>query len=131
MWRKAVSGISEERFSRLENKQDETKEIVIELRSDVKRTNERVDTMNTNFEKHIEIVNDHILGDNKIIDQLVDIIPDLADMVSDHKTKQAIKKEKKEKFNNFVSLCGSLAKIITFGTVVCGLLASTYAYLIK
>lgn len=126
-----MSGISEERFSRLENKQDETKEIVIELRSDVKRTNERVDTMNTNFERHIGIVEEHILGDNKIIDQLVEIIPDLADMVSDHKTKQAIKKEKKEKFNNFVSLCGSLAKIITFATVVCGLVASAYAFLIK
>ena len=105
--------ITDERFNRLEDKVSETTEIVVELRTDVKH-------MNQKFEEHIEVVKEHILGDNKIIDQLEGIIPHLKEMVTDHANKQVIKKARKDKWNSVVNTAVDIGKIIGLVSIVGG-----------
>lgn len=105
--------ITEERFNRLEDKVSDTAEIVIELRSEVRH-------MNDKFEEHIEVVKEHILGDNKIIDQLEGIIPHLADMVRDHSTKKIIMQVRKDKWKNIVEKAVDIGKIVGLVSVFGG-----------
>lgn len=97
--------ITDDRFNRLEDKVSDTAEIVIELRSEVRH-------MNGKFEEHIEVVKEHILGDNKIIDQLEGIIPHLSEMVRDHSTKKIIAQARKDKWKSIVEKCVDIGKII-------------------
>ncbi len=105
--------ITDDRFNRLEDKVGDTAEIVIELRSDVRHMNEK-------FEEHIEVVKEHILGDNKIIDQLEDIIPHLRVMVIDHTNKQVIQKAKKDKWNAIVGTAVDIGKMVGLVSILGG-----------
>jgi len=105
--------ITDERFNRLEDKVTDTAEVVIELRADVKHMNHR-------FDEHIEVVKEHILGDNKIIDQLEDIIPHLREMVTDHSERKIIQKVKKQRWTNFVEKSVELGKIFGLISIVGG-----------
>lgn len=106
--------VSEDRFNRLEDKVDRTADIVVELKHEVHHMNEK-------FEQHIELVEEHILGDNKIVDQLVDIIPDLSSMVSDYKLRSEIKREKQAAWDRKVKLAVDITKFIGVPSAVIGL----------
>ena len=82
--------MSDERFNRIEDKVDKVddkvnnvKYEIVELRSD--------------FKSHMKIVEDHVTGDNKIIEHIspmLPILPELADMVRDH----SFKKERNDRY---------------------------------
>lgn len=82
--------------------------------------------MKDKFDEHTELVREHIIGDNKIIDQLEGIIPDLATMVKDHNIKKEIKNQRKEKWDNFAKLCLDLGKIAGLISIVAGAIAAAF-----
>lgn len=114
--------ISEERFGRLEDKVDHIKEDVLEVKSEVKH-------MNETFQKQIELVNEHITGDQKIINVLEDLIPDLKDMAIDHATAKRIIAEKKikreERLDKIKSIAAPLALISTVIGIIIGVVKLT------
>lgn len=105
--------ITEVRLNRLEDKVSDTAEMVIEVRADVRHMNEK-------FEEHIEVVKEHILGDNKIIDQLEDIIPHLRGMVTDHANRQVIQKAKKDKWDAIVGTAVDIGKMVGLVSILGG-----------
>lgn len=77
-----VAVIDESRFQRLEDKVDDVREDVGELRSDMKL-----------YMRHIE---DHIAGDKKVIDKLVpvlDKLPQIVEVAEQHQFEKKMKKK--------------------------------------
>lgn len=88
--------IDESRFQRLEDKVDDVREDVGELRSDMKI--------------HMKHIEDHIAGDKKIIDKLAPVLDKLPDIVEIAEKHQFEKKAKK-KLWKMVGVVGALAGI--------------------
>lgn len=107
--------ISEERFGRLEDKVDHIKEDVLEVKSEVKH-------MNDTFQKQIQLVNEHITGDQKIINVLEDLIPDLKDMAIDHATQKRLQEEKKAQRQERVDKVKSIAAPFALVSTIIGTL---------
>lgn len=105
--------ISEERFNRMEDKLDKTSDKVIGLESEFKN-------MARKYEDHIELVQEHIAGDQKIIDQLEDLVPQLKEMTQDHLIRKSIREEKKKKRELFTSYVTDISKVLGIVSVVAG-----------
>lgn len=77
-----------DRYDRLEDKIDKVKDDVTDVKVDIAEVKTMVKTTN-------EIMNEHIAGDNKIINQLAPILDELGSMVQDY-TYNKIEKEKRK-----------------------------------
>jgi len=104
--------ITEERFGRLEDKVDHVKEDLIEIKGEMKHMGEK-------FHEHIEIMNHHIAGDQKIIDVLEHLIPDLSAMTLDYNTKKKMKEikvsrrtERMDKWRSYAAPLGVIATLV-------------------
>lgn len=103
---------TEERFNRLEDKVDRVKDEVTDVKTEMI-------LMNDKFDRHLDIVENHILGDQKIINTLETIIPELADMASSHKAEKIIKERKAEtrkvrgeKLKNYGMMLGFVSTLV-------------------
>ena len=68
----------EKRLERLEDKIDSVKEDVYDVKAEIT-------SVKTELTTHIGMIEEHVAGDKKIIDQLTPILADLAEMVRDYK----------------------------------------------
>ena len=109
----------DERFNRIDDKIDRVKDSVSELKTEMA-------LINTKFESHIKIVEEHVAGDQKIIDVLVNIIPELSEMAEYQKARRIIQEDKKAKREERVaklkSWSAGLAVVATVVGIVAGVL---------
>ena len=106
--------VSEERVVRIEDKLDKLQISHSELRSDVRYMAKKLDESR-------KIMEEHVAGDQKIINQLTGIIPDLKEMIVDYKHKKSVQADKKEKWDNKVKLSVDLAKFLTVVSITVGI----------
>ena len=103
---------NEERFQRIEDKVDNLREDVIEIKVDMKH--------------HIEKVEEHITGDKKIINEIQPLLaklPGIVEIVEDHAFDKKLKKKRAETIKHYGSRLGLLSLIIGIVTGVIKLLA--------
>lgn len=62
------------RFSRLENRVDEIKDDLADVKAEQRVTNHHIETLNKNMEIHSELVKSHVAGDDKIITEIAPLI---------------------------------------------------------
>jgi len=87
--------MDETRFSRLENRVDEIKDDVSELKAGQKILEATVTTLHDDLHEHIKAVNEHVSSDSRIIQQvspLLTSLPHLTEMVDDHRFKKESRK---------------------------------------
>lgn len=95
--------VHDDRFSNLEQKVDKVKDDVNEIKMELKL--QRVD-----LSRAMEIVEKHVAGDNKIINEIAPLMhhmPSLVDIVQEYK----YEKEKKAKFWNNIKNYSIMASI--------------------
>jgi hypothetical protein len=98
----------EGRFGRLEDKVDEVKTEVSELRTDFKIHVSRV-------EDKMDIFAEHITGDNKIINHLQPVLkqlPELTGIIQDYKFQKELEKRKSQKRKKAASVLGIASLVI-------------------
>lgn len=98
----------------MEDKLDKTSDKVIGLESEFKN-------MVSRYEDHIELVQEHIAGDQKIIDQLEDLVPQLKEMTQDHLVRKSIREEKKKKREIFTSYVTDISKVLGIVSIIAGI----------
>jgi chromosome segregation ATPase len=98
----------EKRLTRVEDKIDNVKAEVVELRS--------------HFKNHMTIVQEHIIGDNKIIDNLNPLLDNLKELVDDYKYKKTKKTRHKEALILWTKRLGLVSAIISVIYGIRGLL---------
>lgn len=99
---------SEDRLNRLEDKVDGVKTEVSELRTEFK-------VHASIISEKLEIFDDHITGDNKIINHiqpLLERLPDLVEIVEDVQFEKKKKQESTEKLKSFSLKAGALATVV-------------------
>lgn len=100
--------MDERRFERLEDKVDQIKSEVSEIKADM--------TINfSRFSNKLEIFASHIEGDNKIINHiepLLDQLPELTQMIKDHKFKDELSKRRFARAKRVSVYIGLLASIV-------------------
>lgn len=100
--------MSEERFNRLETKVDKVDEKVNELKVEMVE-------MKSDMKHHMDVVEAHVAGDNKIIDHLQPILGDLADLVQDKKYQEENTKRKINKWKTWSLKVGLVSLLIGMG----------------
>lgn len=89
----------DKRLTRVEDKIDGVKSEVVELR--------------TEFKNHMKVVQEHIIGDNKIIDNLNPLLDNLKELVDDYKFKKTKTKRHKESLLLWTKRLGLISAIIS------------------
>jgi hypothetical protein len=92
----------ERRIERIEVRVDQIKDDVAELKAD--------------FKAHTKIVEEHVLGDTKIINEirpLLDAIPHLTEMTKDYTSKKHVKEKRMETLKEWSLKLGLLTAIVT------------------
>ena len=111
--------MDDHRIGRIEQRVDEIKDDVTELKIESHVQKEMLHSMKTGLEDHYEIVQRHVLGDNKIITEiqpLLNVLPHLAEMVEDHKYRRENTARRNEKLKNTsvkLGLVGATVGILT------------------
>lgn len=108
--------MSDDRFQRLEDKVDNLKEDVTELKTDFK-------IHVSKMEDRLDLFEDHITGDNKIISKiepLLERMPELAEVLDDKKYRERAEEEK-----------GKLRRKITWFLGTTSVLAGLFVTYIK
>lgn len=80
--------MDKDRFSRIENRVDEIKDDIAELKADIKIQSNNIDTLSEQFRIHVKLVEKHVAGDTKIINEISPYFGDLKQIIADHKFKQ-------------------------------------------
>lgn len=62
------------RFSRLENRVDEIKDDLSDVKAEQKITNNNIESLKEYMDKHSKLVSKHVTGDEKIITEIAPII---------------------------------------------------------
>lgn len=104
-----------DRFSRLENRVDEIRDDLSEVKSDSKIHNLFIAEIKNEIQNHHKTIKQHVIGDNKIIKEiqpLLAALPELKVMIDDHK----FEKEKKQR--TFYNLKAWSIKLGIIGTVM-------------
>lgn len=110
----------ERRLDRLEDKVDK-------VNDKVEAVDKRTIKMEAKLDQHIDVIERHVTGDNKIIDHIQPLIPHLesiAEMAQDHVYKKKLKEERMDK----LFVVGNKVKI--WGGVV-GIASAILAFLSK
>lgn len=63
-----------ERFSRLENRVDEIKDDLADVKAEQKITNHHIESLKDHMQIHSELVKQHVAGDDKIITEIAPLI---------------------------------------------------------
>jgi hypothetical protein len=117
--------MDELRFARVEQRIDELKEDMSEVKAETRIQGQKIDDLKDKFEHHTDLIEKHIIGDDKIITHiqpLLRVLPHLEELVEDHKYSK-IQKEKRAEMFKSISLKLGIA------TGVTGLLASLWKFL--
>jgi hypothetical protein len=111
--------VDENRFNRLEDKVD--------------RLDEKVDSVDkttveikAKLERHVEVVEQQVTGDNKIITHIEPLIPHLgsiAEMAKDHQYQKMKRQERKDKLGELGQKIKIWGSLLTLASVVLGILA--------
>ena len=91
--------VDENRFTRLETRVDEIKDDVAEVKAEQKILNNSVVNLSEDMKEHIQVVRDHVTGDDKIITEiqpLLQVLPHLTEVVEEYKIEKAIREKRKE-----------------------------------
>lgn len=107
-----------ERFDKLDNKLDKVTDDVIEVKMDVVEIKTLLKISNNKME-------DHIAGDNKVIDQLVPILGQLSEMVQDHVYNKTNSKKRSEKLKSVaikLGIAGTILSMLTGAARLTGLI---------
>lgn len=89
--------MDDKRFSKLENRVDEIKDDVSELKAETKVQHGMIQDLKDDFKDHISVIKSHIAGDDKIINKIEPIIPqikDIREVIEDYKYKKKSKEDK-------------------------------------
>ena len=105
--------MSDSRLERLEEKVDVVRDEVNELKTDFK-------VHQTNMDNRMDLFQDHIAGDNKIITHIQPILerlPEIIETLEDHKAEKIIKKDKELRLKKLATVLGIIGTIcgIVFG----------------
>lgn len=117
--------MDELRFARVEQRIDELKEDMSEVKTETRIQGQKIDDLKEKFDRHTEAVEKHVLGDEKIITHiqpLIRILPHLESMVDDHKFIKAQKEKRSEVFK-------SISVKLGIATGATGLLATLWKVL--
>lgn len=66
--------MDEVRFSRLENRVDEIKDDLAEVKAEQRVTNHHIESLKDHMEIHSDLVKKHVAGDDKIISEIAPLI---------------------------------------------------------
>lgn len=90
--------IREERFQRIEDKVDDLKQDVTEIKSEMRH--------------HVKVVEEHITGDKKIIKDwkpVVELVPQLKEIIDNHKFEKELSKRRNRMLMTVATVVGILA----------------------
>jgi len=93
--------IDETRFQRVESKLDELKDDVTELKSD--------------FRIHINLVEEHVAGDKKIINQItpiLDKLPSIMEIVEDYQFSKVLKQKRMDHIKEVTTKLGLVGLVL-------------------
>lgn len=100
--------MDDSRFSRLENRVDEIKDDLSEVKAEQKVTTNSLTELKDVLREYVQAANDHITGDQKIITEIVPIITELKPIVEEYKFQKDLKertdKERDEKMTRYKHL---------------------------
>ena len=112
----------ERRFDRIEERVDQIKDDVGELKVTTSVQTALIQEMKEDMKTHTQLVRDHVTGDDKIIthiEPLLSALPDLNNMINDFNYKQ---ENKKRKFGKMKELSLKLGLLTGFFGILFGLL---------
>lgn len=90
--------IGEERFQRIEDKVDDLKQDVTEIKSEMRH--------------HVKVVQEHITGDKKIIKDwkpVVELVPELKEIIHNHKFEKELSKRRNKLLMTIATIVGIAA----------------------
>jgi aspartate carbamoyltransferase catalytic subunit len=108
--------MDELRFARVEQRIDELKEDMSEVKVETRLQGQKVDDLKDQFSKHTEVIEKHVLGDEKIITHiapLVRVLPHLEEMVEDYKFNRIQKQKRADLFKSISVKIGVATGTIT------------------
>ena len=100
--------VDEARFQRLEDKVDKVKE-------DIHEVKEQLTAQILDMRNHIEKVEEHIAGDNKIIKELEPVLaklPHIVQMAEDYHEDKIVKKRVKKIQATFMKTCAGIGMVL-------------------
>jgi predicted secreted acid phosphatase len=100
------------RFTRLENRMDELKDDVAELKADSKLQREVLKDIKDDLKLYTIEVSSHVAGDNKIIHELAPLLRILPDVISDYSFQKKKQQEREEKIKSYASRFGLVSIIL-------------------
>lgn len=104
--------MDEQRFNRIENRLDEVKDTVAEVKAEQKVHGEIIKDMRSDFKEYTELVKTHVTGDTKIINEIIPLLEPLRDMVKDYAFKTEEKRRKNEKIKHWATRLGLITLVI-------------------
>ena len=107
-------------MSNLDEKFDRLRESFVEVKVDVAELKGDVKHMNGKFDEHIQIIKEHVAGDNKILSYLEPILPQLASMAEDHKYRKEKKKRREEFLRSWKLKLTFVLTVSSFAALVYG-----------
>lgn len=98
--------VSEERFAKLEDKVEEVKETVGDMRTELALHRQE-------SEIHRKLIETHISGDNKIINEISPILHTLKEIERDHKNKQFVKQKLGQTIKWITIVSGAIVSVVS------------------
>jgi len=113
------------RFTRLEQRVDEIKDDVSELKSESKFTKEALQNLRVDIKDFTQQVKEHVAGDDKIVNQLIPILGVLPEVIEQFNFEKAKKVERNERIKYYASRIGLVSLVVGLVLTV----AKTFGFL--
>lgn len=104
--------MDDNRLARLETRVDEIKDDLAEVKADQKASNIFMQEFKAEFKEHKEIVKEHVMGDNKVINQIMPLLSDMSELIYEHKFAKEAKKRKITMLKDWSLKIGLISAIV-------------------
>lgn len=90
-------------IERIGTRVDELVHDMAEVKAEQKVQGKSLNDLSSNFEKHIDLIREHVTGDNKVISELAPLMVPLKKIVELESHKSMLKKQKEKKMKRLVT----------------------------